>query len=871
MNVLMSVSTENSTPNGGHLMSPYPFPQQASIIPGEIAIVFKDFKKLNVPGDHILDLYLRAISTNSIPNDLHNPYQYLKKVEGLTTGPNSVRYTALETVFNNNFQKLRSFAPLAFLSAFESAYCHAVDDSGLNNGMIYERFFAQLKPNDRIVIIDPPLSFIRKLLNDEALTHTHIQLLFSSERYAETLRNDPQLKRFYLQYFDRAGRINADKILIFGASRSYEQIKTLFETLPIKISPHRNPILYALLPTAYMDRREPGNLRNYIGAQYSINLIVLTPAKAANIPPQKRCMLVLKHGSNQSSKVTLQNTQCIGEEAVTGLIPLTHYKIDLDYLMRSSASLHSLYTQASSAHSTSKKRKRAEVYRFSKELSIGYSISQSNGKYRAKCTPYAPPSSRQLRENHEGRGSALCSAFSSKLYGTREALLENMEQIYFHSTHIRSASQALIPQFKSKPCSLKTFWYLHQEELATDARYDSKLTEEIFLLPQSWNTELCALNAYSNDSSQIKQILDAVAESKSMSNTRKRNFVKQIEVIFDLVSKTHPDAPSNPITPIFRELLERPDALHAMRDNLVRRSWSHFEEQRLLDILKNDTTSPALALASQIRFYTGISIRETCALIWEDYQRIPGVGIHTLTIRRTFKGNGTTPIPLATKDLYRSIPVCRPLALALSQRKSILSETYSAEKLDTQPIISINDTSDSPIRPETLIAYERKLFRQLNLPELRLHVPSETHSVELDINDYHGDWMRANFKHHCQHDGKMDTDDIRYCLGVRPNTTAAQHYNSNLKHTSQLRMYCAINRWAKFHQLTDTTNKTFRTIRLGKSPQSISSMPTLCPTEFVLDIPTNKANHNSTLELSIFARYGMGIVVEEITKEVDSE
>lgn len=842
-------------------MTRYPFPQTPCIVPGEIATLFQDFEKIGVVADHILDLYLLSHAAKNVPHDLGNPYQYMRKVTGLTTDALAIRYTDFEKTFNRNYPLLRSTSALDFLSAHAARYRHKADDSGLNNGMIYDRFFARVAGNDRVVMIDPPLSFIYKLIGGPQPC-AHIQFFFTIDRYAEVLQKDPQLCRFTPRHFHKIKHLYADKVLIFGADLSYEHSKTMFSTLHDKVKGN-NIEFFALLPTAFMDQRGKECLRYCIEERYSIQLIALIPGQATNISPRKRCMLVMRPGVGHFREVILQNTKCGGGETITSLTPTKARNISHDYLMQSSATLYSLYQHAQSLSAPSPKRQKPAIYRFSKELSIGYSVSQVGQKFRPKFTPYAPPTTRQLRENHAGHGSALCNAFSGKLYATREAILEDMEPFYFHSHKIHDATRTLIPLFKDNPCSLKTFWYLHQERLLTDIRYDSKLAEEFFLVPQSWDSRLCALDVCTANTDEIRSILDDAAISTSMSDTHKRNITKQLEVIFDLVRKIYPDIHTNPITPIFQSLMERPDILHAMRDNMVRRSWSHDEEKRLLDILKSDATSPTLALAALIRYYTGISVREACALVWGDYQRIPRFSLHTLTIRRTFKANSTTPVPLATKDLYRSIPVCQPLEVVLSQHKSKLK----GEELDTLPVVSDPQAPGIPIRPKKLIAYERALLERLALPELHLHVPSEDDPVDVDINDYQGDWMRSNFRFHAQHDGHMDTDDVRYCLGVRPETTAAQHYNSNLKETSQLRICCAINRWAAIHQLPDTVSSDIHTLRLQGTPRTISSLPSLQPTELILDIHTSRIEHNSALDLSIFSRHGMSIVIEEITQE----
>lgn len=846
-------------------MITYTYPQEPSIVPGEIATLFKDFNKLGVVADHILDLYLLAHAKKHAPSDLGSPYQYMRTVMKFVSDDVAIHYTDLEKTFNRNYPLLRSTSALDFLLAFDAKYRHKTDDSGLNNGMIYERFFARVAANDRVIMIDPPLSFIKKLIDGQQPS-ARIHFFFTNDRYAEVLRKDSRLFRFAPRHVHQIKQLYADKVLIFGSSLSYDSCKALFSTLHAQINGNKAVEFFALLPTAFMDQHGEESLRSSIGKLFSIQLIALIPAQATHITPRKRCMLVMRPGVGHFNEVILQNTKCGGGKTVTGLTPTKARNISHDYLMQSSATLYSLYQQAKSLTAPTPKRQKPTIYRFSTELSIGYSISKVGEKFRPKFTPYAPPTARQLRENHEGHGSALCKAFSGKLYPTQEALIEDIEHFYFISPKIRDVTKTLIPLFKNRPCSLKTIWYLYQEQLLADLRYDGKLMEELFLIPNSWDSKLCALDVCTANTEDLKSILDDTSQAASMSDTCKRNFVKQIGVIFDLVIKIYPDIPSNPITPIFQDLQERPNTLHVMHDNMVRRSWTHAEEMRLLEFLEYDTTSPGLALAALIRFYTGLTIREVCALIWDDYQRIPGRGICTLTIRRTFNKNDTTPTPLETEHMYRKIPLCQPLNAALSKRKAAISAVVTAENIDELPIASSLKDPVLPIRPKELIAYERTLLEHLSLPELHLRVPSEENPIDVDINDYQGDWMRSNFRFHVQHDGHMDTDDVRYCLGVRPNTTAAQHYNSNLKETSQSRMCCAINRWAAIHNLPDTVSSDIHTFRVKSTPRTISSLPSLQPTELVLDIHTGKSD-SSTLDLSIFARYGMSIAIEELTEE----
>lgn len=275
-------------------MTRYPFPQTPCIVPGEIATLFQDFEKIGVVADHILDLYLLSHAAKNVPHDLGNPYQYMRKVTGLTTDALAIRYTDFEKTFNRNYPLLRSTSALDFLSAHAARYRHKADDSGLNNGMIYDRFFARVAGNDRVVMIDPPLSFIYKLIGGPQPC-AHIQFFFTIDRYAEVLQKDPQLCRFTPRHFHKIKHLYADKVLIFGADLSYEHSKTMFSTLHDKVKGN-NIEFFALLPTAFMDQRGKECLRYCIEERYSIQLIALIPGQATNISPRKRCMLVMRPG-----------------------------------------------------------------------------------------------------------------------------------------------------------------------------------------------------------------------------------------------------------------------------------------------------------------------------------------------------------------------------------------------------------------------------------------------------------------------------------------------------------------------------------------------------------------------------------------------
>lgn len=451
-------------------MTRYPFPQAPCIVPGEIATLFKDFEEIGVVTDHISDLYLLAHAKKHTPSDLGSPYQYMRTVEELTTNDIAIHYTDLEKTFNRNYPLLRSTSALDFLLAFDAKYRHKADDSGLNNGMIHDRFFARVTENDRVIMIDPPLSFIYKLISGQQ-TSARIQLFFTNDRYTEVLQKDARLFRFTPRHFHKIKHLYADKVLIFGTSLSYDSCKTLFSALHAQINGNKDVELFALLPTAFMDQRDEKNLRSVIGGLFSIQLIALIPGQATNISPRKRCMLVMRPGVGRFPEVILQNTKCEGGKTVTGLTPMKARNISYDYLMQSSATLYSLYQQAKSLAAPAPKRQKPAIYRFSKELSIGYSISQVGEKFRPKFTPYLPPTARQLRENHEGHGSALCKAFSGKLYSSKDALIADIEHFYFNSTKIRTAAKALPQLFKNRGCSLKTFWFLHQDRLLSDIRY----------------------------------------------------------------------------------------------------------------------------------------------------------------------------------------------------------------------------------------------------------------------------------------------------------------------------------------------------------------------------------------------------------------
>lgn len=139
----------------------YEFPQQATRVSYAVNRIIDELRSVYIDDSMILDIYLDSRYLRKTKETVRNPYQYMRAVNGMNKAQYQVRYHDVEMKYNAAVVQMQGYEPIKFLSQYVAYCAQSKNDSGLENGMIYERFLGGIHSdsqkgyaNQRIIIVD---------------------------------------------------------------------------------------------------------------------------------------------------------------------------------------------------------------------------------------------------------------------------------------------------------------------------------------------------------------------------------------------------------------------------------------------------------------------------------------------------------------------------------------------------------------------------------------------------------------------------------------------------------------------------------------------------------------------------------------------
>lgn len=146
----------------------------------------------------------------------------------------------------------------------------------------------------------------------------------------------------------------------------------------------------------------------------------------------------------------------------------------------------------------------------------------------------------------------------------------------------------------------------------------------------------------------------------------------------------------NPVAEYVSELVERNRAYDQVRHNLAKRSYEIDEEIRMLRCLDEHIPEQGNFVGAAISFYTGMELKEICALDWKDFQKV--LDGYQFWITKNVTGAGiVAPISEEFPYRYRRMPVADELEHILEKRKKyVLSRLKLADGEVSETFFLIN-------------------------------------------------------------------------------------------------------------------------------------------------------------------------------------
>ena len=108
-----------------------------------------------------------------------------------------------------------------------------------------------------------------------------------------------------------------------------------------------------------------------------------------------------------------------------------------------------------------------------------------------------------------------------------------------------------------------------------------------------------------------------------------------------------------------------------MRQALAKRSFENIEEEKIMKYLKLFYVERSSYLAVLIRLMTGISLRESSALLWRNFQYNKDTDVYTLSITK-FVDNSGKLVSHALEESwekYRTLPISMFLGKIIEERR----------------------------------------------------------------------------------------------------------------------------------------------------------------------------------------------------------
>ena len=527
--------------------------------------------------------------------------------------------------------------------------------------------------------------------------------------------------------------------------------------------------------------------------------------------------------------------------------------------------------------SHSGKRQTREPIEFLPGILIHYSFSKlDNGKINIHA--YITDGKAEVKEsgadatlNDESEIDGwLRNGYPYKIVEGRK-VKEEPKRVFIHDV----ISENLKPVFRGKPICLRTFLFLHLDEICTKVKDKVKNKSEdairMFVFfsesEEYGNSDIRSLrlenlvdylNANGHDADDVVIAMRAFDVALEIAKREKNVEFNYVRVFFDSEDR-------------------RRKAMANVRSKLAVKSLTREQMCEITGFVrKRILEGEPIYAGVMIKLFTGLETRAVCALQWEDFCDVPLYGYHQLQIYKSLSDkakketsddydpsveNDTSskkeykPEPFDDYKQYRCIPCAETLVSALKTAKEQLEKKGLFRSKNPIAPESFSTVEEYP-KPVKLLEAVRTAVKSLGIKGLEVSLDDDTTT---DLSVYKGDFLHSNFRYFAQDVAKMNNDDIAYIFANEPDTVFAAHYCDYARDSSQMALYTKLRRidalFASGKKGRPATDKGFD-VSEGWSdiPPKGSGLQKL-----TLSAPVDR---DRDYEIEVKANYGVHLVVD---------
>lgn len=534
------------------------------------------------------------------------------------------------------------------------------------------------------------------------------------------------------------------------------------------------------------------------------------------IPPQATCskprrkMVVFAESSRMEQHFQLQFAYCdqkgeiLSTQKQYDLVPYQKLYSTLTLAdMRKS-------TRNDGKYSTKTPQQEASIYRFSKEVNLHYSIQFDRRNRVEGRACYR----RILRsdDKHLKTGKTLTSLTSRGLRKKNvEEVMLALENVPLYEDFYGTIVEDVLDVYGEQPhqLSLKTAWYCLREVLSNKLTYREELAKLLF------STENQILSDLPLTSSA--EVIEATVQSVFGEEVPKK-YWQQLNMIFAAAVdagwiKRNPL--SDRMVAIDAKIKKRQQEVS---NALTKKTLEIHEERTIVEYVRQRYKEDGSWLTGLIRLFTGMRVREVCALRWEDFTALPDLDCYRFCVSKYIADDGTEKRTIDREpEQHRFVPVDPVLSGILNDYRAFLLAQYpvTEQQLDLCPII--------PHKPNALkngICTKRcplehasqrckELIKILNIPPMEILLPNGKAGNKIkNLNHYQGDIYYTNFKYRAIHSCGFLDGELCYMLGLRAADTYSRHYCDYGHDLLQYRMSRKLYRWTIQHEQMPAIQET---------------------------------------------------------------
>ncbi len=753
-------------------------PQIHIKVNAKIKKAIEAYKKRRVPMKVLLTDFLAVKSKGDELADAENPWAYYYKGmegHGVESG-----VSVEETVFRFAAMNIKDQKPTDVINA--AFYANKKrSDSSFEIGYLIPEFYGLKKSYVNTLVVNPSPDMIYAI----ECEHNEGKRYYAVPDEIVAALYKLQFPESEFVSFDHLGDIyDIGAVLIINRDLGVKKAEELLSSLSCC---NKNAVVVAFIPSVWFDNPRCGACHLLETAGMGIHEILIVDTKATVSTPRRKLLVIIKPGNSQTIEI---GQSCFDpSNKMFSVLEETVTVNAQDYIKTKKTALSLWKNKDLSTEGTELKYQKGDRYRFSKEISLFFRIYADRKNRYAGVVYYKEIDSIEPIT----WGYKLSGDIEKGLRAeTKEDIIKAIARIPFDDAIypiVRTDIEAKLIKHRSL-ISLKTIWFYCWVYLRDLKKYDHRLISDIMQ------------DQYIGDYVPFAQggdeILELIAKTLRMEvEDIPYKTVEQFYMIFTS-AVTHRLILYNPLENYMREYTNRAtERQQDVRNALVKKHFSIEEEKAIFMAITekqngNGKMIPAccaksLFLATAIRMFTGMAIREVAALTWGDIKRIEGTESYQFAITKFTDTNGKINLHSERENWkrFRIVPIATVLAYLLEERRQYLvglgvEETY----LKSYPIVMYEKNVTEimqlkPVRhvkPIKISQSEKRLIEKANIPEQNLVLPDDVNELSSDFNRYHGDIFLSNFKHKANHNAFLTMGEINYIVGISPPDTFSRYY-----------------------------------------------------------------------------------------------